>query len=52
MIIHSHTKDYTVDISQDFEPVLSLKAEPDTFFVIDKVLFDLYHEKLFDRTPE
>lgn len=52
MIIHSHTKDYSVNISQDFEPVLSLKAEPDTFFVIDKVLFDLYHEKLFDRIPE
>lgn len=52
MMIHSHTKDYSVDISQDLRPAETVEIDPDTFFVIDKVLFGLYHEKLFDRIPE
>lgn len=52
MIIHSHTKDYFVQIAQDFSFVDNLVVDSNTFVVIDQTLFNLYHETLFDRIPE
>lgn len=52
MIIQSSTKNYQVNIFNDFTPVNSLNIDDKTFFVIDKVLYNLYKDELFCSIPE
>lgn len=52
MIIKSSTKDYKVNISNDFDMVKNIQIDQATFVVIDKVLYELYQEKLFSKIPK
>lgn len=47
MIIKSSTKDYSVNVSNDFSSAENITLDNNTFVVIDKVLYDLYADKLF-----
>lgn len=48
MIIKSHTKDYNVLIHKDFTFLDKLKKIENSFWVIDKKVYDLYRDSLFD----
>ena len=48
MIIKSHTKDYNVLIHKDFTFLDELKKIENSFWVIDKKVYDLYRNSLFD----
>lgn len=52
MIIKSSTKNYSVDIFSDFKSVENMKIDDNTFIVIDKILYDLYMDKLFCNIPQ
>lgn len=52
MIIKSSTKDYEVNIVRDFSFVESLLQRDNAMFVIDKTVYDLYHDRLFAHIPE
>ena len=41
MIIHSSTKNYEVKIANDFNDVENIGVDADTFFVIDKNLYNI-----------
>lgn len=52
MIIKSSTKSYSVNVSNDFSSVENITIDNNTFVVIDKVLYDLYVDKLFLNIPQ
>ena len=52
MIIKSSTKDYSVNISDSFDFINKITIDEKSFFVIDRLLYDLYKEKLFNNIPE
>lgn len=47
MIIQSYAKDYKVEIYKDFSFLGDLFALPDSFFVLDEVVYRLYREQIF-----
>lgn len=47
MIIKSQLRNYEVVIEDDFKFVQSLKNEQNAFFIIDKVLYELYKDNVF-----
>ena len=51
MIIKSSTKDYEVNIYRDFSKAKALEVDKNTFVVIDKILYSLYKEELFENIP-
>lgn len=51
MTIKSHIKEYSVNISTDFNEIKSIKTDKNIFFVIDKTLYELYHDMLFTNIP-
>lgn len=52
MIIKSHFKDYTVSLNNSFEEIININYDEKTFIVVDKVLYELYGEKLFKGIPK
>ena len=50
-MIKSSTKDYSVNIHEDFDVVADLSIDQNTYFVIDKIVYDLYAEQLFKSVP-
>lgn len=52
MIIKSSTKNYSVNFEKDFSFLDAFKQETNKLFVIDKNLYNLYHEQLFADIPE
>lgn len=48
MIVKSCLRNYEVNIEKDFGFVQSLKDEKNAFFIIDKVLYDLYKDRVFN----
>ncbi len=52
MEIRSAEKIYPVTVHDDFQCVKELVIGEDTFVVIDKILYDLYRDKLFSEIPE
>ncbi|WP_300279263.1 AroB-related putative sugar phosphate phospholyase (cyclizing) [uncultured Subdoligranulum sp.] len=52
MIIKSSTKDYEVNIVRDFSFVEQLLQRENAMFVIDKTVYNLYHDRLFANIPE
>lgn len=52
MIIKSSTKDYQVNIYNNFDKAKSIEVDKDTFVVIDKILYGLYEKELFSGIPE
>lgn len=51
MIIKSSTKNYQVNVNNDFLSVKNLEYNEKTFVVIDKLLYELYKEELFGNIP-
>lgn len=51
MIIQASTKTYTVHMEKDIGFFAKLKLQKNTFFAIDRVIYDLYHEQLFSDIP-
>lgn len=49
MIIQSHSKEYQVEIYEDFSFLEELFAIPDSFFVLDETVYHLYKEQIFSR---
>ena len=49
MIIKSSTKDYQVNIYNNFDKAKSIEVDKNTFVVIDKILYGLYEKELFSR---
>lgn len=52
MKIHSHTKDYEVTVHSDFDFIQELKETSNSYFVIDRKVYDLYKELLQDIPEE
>lgn len=52
MKIQSCFKSYEVNIFSDFETAKKLTVDDNTFVVIDKILYDLYKQELFQNIPE
>lgn len=52
MIIKSSTKDYQVNIYNNFDKAKSIEVDKNTFVVIDKILYGLYEKELFSDIPE
>lgn len=52
MIIKSSTKNYNVNVSNDFGSVTNMNIDENTFLVIDKILYELYLDKLFLNIPK
>ncbi len=52
MEIKSATKNYSVNIFNSFNSVDNIEIDDKTFVVIDKNVFELYREKLFNTIPE
>lgn len=52
MFIQAATKRYEVTIHNNFEPLEALVVDEKTFVVIDKNVYDLYRDRLFDSVPE
>lgn len=49
MIIHSHTKDYQVEIYKDLSFLETLLAKPNSFLVLDEKVYELYEKQCFQR---
>jgi 3-dehydroquinate synthase len=47
MIIHSRFKDYTVQFHDDLLFVHDFGEQPNTFYVVDRKVYDLYYNQLF-----
>lgn len=52
MIIKSSTKNYGVIIYRDFDIIKNMEIDANTFIVIDKVLYEIYEDKLFNIIPK
>ena len=52
MFVQSATKRYEVIIHNSFKPVNNIVVDEKTFVVIDKNVYELYYELLFQRIPE
>ena len=52
MEIKSHTKTYQVNLYTDFESVKKIVVDAKTYVVIDKTLYGLYQNSLFERLPK
>ena len=52
MNIKSSNKDYEVNIVRDFSFVEQLLQRENAMFVIDKTVYNLYHDRLFANIPE
>ena len=52
MFVQSATKRYEVIIHHSFKPVNNIVVDEKTFVVIDKNVYELYYELLFQRIPE
>ena len=52
MIIKSHTKDYNVLLHNDFGFIEKLKSISNSFWVIDRKVYDLYKDSLFNDMLE
>ena len=52
MIIKSSTKDYQVNIYNNFDKAKSIEVDKNTFVVIDKILYGIYEKELFSGIPE
>lgn len=52
MIIKSSTKNYEVNVKNDFASVKNMQIDKNTFVVIDKVLYELYKDQLFCDIPK
>lgn len=52
MQIKSNTKTYNVNICDDFNTVKDLVIDENTFIVLDKKLYGLYKNQLFNNIPE
>ena len=52
MEIKSHTKKYQVNLYTDFTPVQRIIIDKDSYIVIDKVLYDIYVNRLFADFPK
>ena len=50
--IHSHTKDYQVQVHGDFSFLENLKSIANSFFVIDKKVYDLYSTYFSDVSSD
>lgn len=48
MEIKSRFKTYTVDFVDSFQNVMELAEKPETFFVIDRIVYNLYRKQLPD----
>lgn len=51
MMIQSSTKEYSVDIREDFAAVKDMPIDEKTFVVIDKRVYELYKTRLFADIP-
>lgn len=49
MRIHSHAKDYQVEMYKDFSFLESLLAEQNSFLVLDEKVYELYRDQLFQN---
>lgn len=52
MIINSSSKRYVVNIEKNLEFIETLKKEENALFVIDKTLYDLYNDRVFQDIPQ
>lgn len=52
MIIHSHAKDYQVELYEDLSFVEELIATPNSFLVLDEQLYELYRDRLFQNLDQ
>lgn len=52
MIIKSRLKDYQVSIVNNFDFVNDIRIDEKTYVVIDKLVYELYQDKLFKSIPE
>lgn len=52
MIIKSSTKNYEVNINNNFSNINNMNIDKNTFFVIDKILYNLYADELFVNIPK
>jgi len=48
MIIQSKFKNYNVHIEKDFSFIAGVLALPNTYFVVDRKVYNLYHEQMED----
>lgn len=51
MIIKSNFKEYQVNIADDFSFMDNIILDEKTYVVADKIVYELYHDKLFSRIP-
>lgn len=51
MIIKSNIRDYSVTIEKNFNFISGLLKSENAFFVVDKIVFEIYKEKLFQSVP-
>ncbi len=52
MIIKASSKDYNVNVYNNFSTIKDLQIDANTYVVIDKNVYDLYHNDLFNNIPE
>lgn len=52
MIIKASSKEYSISINQDFSFMDYLLNQDNTFYVIDRNIYELYHDKLFQEINE
>ena len=52
MIIKASSKDYEVTVNNNFDVIEKLQIDKDTYVVIDKKLYNIYVERLFNKIPK
>lgn len=52
MIIKSRLKDYQVSIVNNIDFAKDIRIDEKTYFVIDKLVYELYQDKIFQLIPE
>lgn len=52
MIIKSRLKDYQVSIANNIDFAKDIRIDEKTYFVIDKLVYELYQDKIFQLIPE
>ena len=52
MIIKASSKDYNVNVYNNFSTIKDLQIDANTYVVIDKNVYNLYHNDLFNNIPE
>lgn len=51
MIIKANSKDYAVEIYEDFSFIKQFQQMDNTFYVVDKLLYEIYRNRLFSEIP-